>query len=123
VVGPGFSSDLAQVWQVPGRSLHSYTPARQPFLRLDNMKTMRTTGKQQAIRNAFWRHGLHTTPKVVVHALRELGIFVDETLVRQVQFEMLKEITEPRAGKLSRPVPLRAVRRRPRSFPGRQGRG
>jgi hypothetical protein len=81
------------------------------------MMTMRTTGKKRAIRNALFRLGLHTTPKAVVHALMQQGIPVDEELVRQVRFEILKEMTGARAGEVSRPVSLPGVRRCPKGFP------
>jgi hypothetical protein len=80
---------------------------------------MRTTGKKRAIRNSFYRLGLHTTPKAVTHALRQQGIPVAEQLVRQVRIEMLKETTTERVGKASIPVSSPAVRRRPQRFPGR----
>jgi hypothetical protein len=54
--------------------------------------------------------------------LSQQGILVDEELVRQVHFEMLRETTRARTGKVSRPVTSPPVRRRPQGFPGRQGR-
>jgi hypothetical protein len=86
---------------------------------VNKMTTMRTTDEKQAIRNALFRLGLHTTPKGVVDALREQGIQVDETLVRQVRIELVRETTGARLVKAARPVALRAVRRRPQGFPGR----
>jgi hypothetical protein len=80
---------------------------------------MRATGTKRAIRNAIFRLGLHATPKMVVHALREQGVMVDEALVRDVRFEMLKESTGATVGKASRPVQAQVVRRRPRAFPRR----
>jgi hypothetical protein len=80
---------------------------------------MRTAGKKRAIRNAFFRIGLHTTPKAVVHALAQQGIVVDEELVRLVRFGLLKETTNDRFAKVPRPVTSPAVRRRPQEFPGR----
>jgi len=84
------------------------------------MTTMRTIGKKRAIRNAFYRLGLHITPRVVVEALAQQGIKVDEELVRQVRFDMLKESTRGRVATVSRPIPLPAVRRCPKGFPGRR---
>jgi hypothetical protein len=78
---------------------------------------MRTTRKRRAIRSALYRLGLHATPQAVLLALREQGVVVGEALVRQVRFEMLKECTGARAGKVSRPVQSPAVRRRPQGFP------
>ena len=78
---------------------------------------MRTTGKKRAIRNAFFRLGLHTPPKGIVDALAQQGIQVNEQLVRQVHFELRKETTEARTAKVHRPVPPPAVRRRPQGFP------
>ena len=78
---------------------------------------MRTTGKKRAIRDAFYRLGLHSTPKDVVDALREQGIQVDEELVRLVRIELRKETTEARTAKVHRMVPPPAVRRRPQGFP------
>ena len=82
---------------------------------------MRTTSKKRAIRNALYRLGLHTTPKGVVDALEQQGILVDAELVRQVRFELLKETTGARIGKVARAVPSPAVRRCPKGFPGRRG--
>lgn len=73
-------------------------------------------GKRQAIRNAFYRLGLHVTPKGVVHALAQQGILVDEQLVRQVRFEMLKQTTGERPTRVSRPTFSGPVRR-PQGFP------
>jgi hypothetical protein len=84
---------------------------------------MRTTGKRQAIRNALFRLGLQTPPKVVVHALAQQGVQVSEELVRQVRVELLKEATRATAVRVPRPVPLPAVRRCPQGFPGRRGTG
>jgi hypothetical protein len=78
---------------------------------------MRTTGAKRAIRNTFFRLGLHATPKQVAHALKEQGVQVDEGLVRQVRIEMLKETTGTRVGKAFRPVQSPVVRRRPQGFP------
>ena len=80
---------------------------------------MRTTGTKRAVRNAFYRLGMHAPSKAVVQALREQGIVVNEELVRQVRFEMLKENSGARAGKATRPVRSPAVRRRPQGFPKR----
>jgi hypothetical protein len=77
------------------------------------------SSKRQAIRNTFYRLGLHTTAKAVVHALREQGIQVDEELVRQVRIKLVKETSGARIGKSTKPVPSPAVRRRPQGFPER----
>jgi hypothetical protein len=82
---------------------------------------MRTAGTKRTIRSAFFCLGLHATPKAVAHALRQQGIQVDEELVPQVRFEMLKQTTQARAAKAARPVQPPAVRRRPQGFPGRRG--
>ena len=81
---------------------------------------MRTTGKKRAIRHTFFRLGLHTTPKNIVDALAQQGVLVDEELVRQVRFELLKKATQARAGELTRPGPSPAMRRRPQGFPGQR---
>jgi hypothetical protein len=83
---------------------------------------MRTTGTKRAIRIAFFRLGLHTTSKAIVEALAKQGIPVTEELVCIVRIEMLKKTTRANAGKVARPVPPPAVRRRPQAFPGRRGR-
>ena len=75
---------------------------------------MFTTGKKQAFRNAIFRLGLHATPMAVVHALAQQGIEVNEELVRQVRFGMLKESAEVWAGKVAGPVS--EVRRCPKGF-------
>jgi hypothetical protein len=74
------------------------------------------------IQNAYYRLGMHTKPKAVVQALAEQGVVVEEELVQLVQFELLKEATTGRVARVSRPVPPRAVRRRPQGFPGRSRR-
>jgi hypothetical protein len=84
---------------------------------------MRTAGKKRAIRNALSRLGLHATPKAVVQALGWQGVRVTEELVRLVRFEMLAVTTRARISKVPRPVPPPAVRRCPKGFPGRRGRG
>jgi hypothetical protein len=83
---------------------------------------MRTASKERAIRNAFFRLGLHATPKEIVQALGEQGVEVEEELVRQVRLDMLNESTKAGDSKVTRPVPSPGVRRRPQDFPGRQGR-
>jgi hypothetical protein len=80
---------------------------------------MNPTTKKKAIRHAFFRLGLHTKPKGVVHALAQQGIAVDEEFVREVRIELLKETTDHKPAKASRPFRSPAVRRRPQRFPGR----
>ena len=80
---------------------------------------MGTPDNRRAIRNAFYRLGLHTAPKAIAHALLEQGVLVDEGLVRQVRFEMVKEAARGKVGKVARRVTVPAVRRRPRGFPER----
>jgi hypothetical protein len=46
---------------------------------------MRTAGTKRAIRNAFYRLGLHTTPKAIARGLREQGVLVDEGFVRAIR--------------------------------------
>jgi hypothetical protein len=52
---------------------------------------MRTTGKQQAIRTAFYRFGLHGMPNGVAQDLAQHRVQIDEEHVRHMNFEMLKE--------------------------------
>jgi hypothetical protein len=80
---------------------------------------MRTTGTKRTIRNAFFRLGLHATPKAVAHALAQQGVQVDEEFVRRVRFEMLKESTGARNTEVPGALPSPAVRRRPQGFPRR----
>jgi hypothetical protein len=80
---------------------------------------MHTNSRKQAIRNAFFRLGLHATPPAVVQALLRQGIRVSEELVRQVRIELLKETTMERTAEVPRPVPSPGVRRCPKGFPGR----
>ena len=84
---------------------------------------MRTTGKKRAVRKALVRLGLHATAKAIAHALAQQGVRVSEELVRQVKFELVKETTGPRVAKASRPVMSPGVRRCPKGFPGRRGKG
>ena len=83
---------------------------------------MRTTGKKGAIRNAFSPRPAHYA-KGVVNALAQQGVVVDEELVRQVKFELVKGTTGARVAKDSRPLPSPAVCRRPQGFPGRRDQG
>jgi hypothetical protein len=78
---------------------------------------MRTSTTKRAIRNIFFRLGLHTKPKAVVHALRERGIQVDEQLIQQVHFALLKESHRASIGRVYSPVPSPTARRRPQGFP------
>jgi hypothetical protein len=80
---------------------------------------MRTRSKEPAIRNAFYRLGLHATPKAIVQALKQQGIGVDEELVWRVQFEMLKATTRAKVAKLSKQLSSPTVRRHPKGFPRR----
>jgi hypothetical protein len=97
--------------------------SRQVGQQVSKMTTMRTTGKKRAIRNAFFRLGLHAMPKAVVDALAQQGVLVEQELVRQVKFELVKETTGARVAKASRAVTSPGVRRRPKGFPGRRGNG
>jgi hypothetical protein len=83
---------------------------------------MRTPNTKRAIKNAFFRLGLHATPKGVVHALAQGGVQVEEELVRLVRYEMLKETTRKKAAEVSTPVTSPALRRYPKVFPRRDGR-
>jgi hypothetical protein len=83
------------------------------------IKWRHATSTRRAIRNTFYRVGLHTKPKRIVHILAQQGVRVSEELVRQVRFEMLNETAGKRFAGVSRPVPSPAVRRRPQGFPGR----
>ena len=80
---------------------------------------MRTTSMKRAIRNAFYRLGLHATPKGVVHVLAQQGVRLSEEVVRQVRFEILNETAGERFAGVSRPVRSPAVRWRPQGFPER----
>jgi hypothetical protein len=80
---------------------------------------MRTTSMKRAIRNAFYRLGLHATPKGVVHVLAQQGVRLSEEVVRQVRFEILNETAGERFAGVSKPVPSPAVRRRPQGLPRR----
>jgi hypothetical protein len=75
--------------------------------------------KTQAIRYAFFCLGLHTPAKGVVDVLAQQGIQVNEELVRQVRFELLKESTKGSVAKVSRPAGSTRVRHRPQGFPRR----
>jgi hypothetical protein len=81
---------------------------------------MRTTARKQAIRAAFFRLGLHTTPKAILRALAQQDLQVDEQLVHQVRIELVREMTATSAVNVFSPVSFRAVRRRPQGFPSRR---
>jgi hypothetical protein len=74
------------------------------------------TSLNDAIRNALFRHALQTTAKGIVDALAQQGIQVDERVVRQVGFKLLKKTTEARVRKVSWPGQTPAVRC-PQGFP------
>ncbi len=84
------------------------------------MTPMRTTGTKRAMRNAFLRLRLHTTAKGVVRALLRQGVRVDEELVRQVRFEMLKETAGARVVAVPKLIPSSAVRRSPKALTRRR---
>jgi hypothetical protein len=73
--------------------------------------------KAVAIRRTFHRLGLQAKPKEIVQVLADQGIQVGEELVRQVRIEMLKETTDKKPPKVSRPMPTKI--RRPQGFPRR----
>src|SRR5262245_45185438 len=79
---------------------------------------MRTTNSKRAIRGAFYRLGLHSTPDGVLDALQKHGVHVTEELVRQVRFEMVKRRKSTTRFRRRRPG-IRRRRPRPRARPSR----
>jgi hypothetical protein len=84
---------------------------------------MRKISKKQAVRNTFFRLGLHAGPKEVAQALEQLGVQVDEEFVRVLRVELLKETTRGAVAKGVRPVVSPVARRCPKGFPRRRGQG
>ena len=69
--------------------------------------------KKRAIRNVFFRLGLHARPKEVINTLERDGVQVNEELVRLVRIELLKVIARRGHAGLPRKAPSPAVRRCP----------
>ena len=79
--------------------------------------------QKRAIRNVFFRLGLHARPKEVINTLERDGVQVNEELVRLVRIELLKNIARGGHAGLPRKAPSPAVRRCPKGFPQRRYQG
>jgi hypothetical protein len=76
--------------------------------------------KTRAIQNALARLGMQARPAQVVAALADIGIFVNEALVRQVRVEMLKQAAKVERQQVRTPQVERPQVRRPPKLPPRR---
>jgi hypothetical protein len=84
---------------------------------------VRKISKKRAIKNAFFRLGLHARPKEVVNTVERDGVQVNEELVRLVRIELLKDMTRGGHAGLPSKAPSPARRRCPKGFPQRRYHG
>jgi hypothetical protein len=78
------------------------------------------TSKTRAIQNALARLGMQASPAQVVAALADIGIVVNEALVRQVRVEMLKQAAKVERQQVRTPQIERPQVRRPPKVPPRR---
>ena len=78
------------------------------------------TSKARAIQNALARLGMQASPEQVVAALADLGIFVNEALVRQVKMRMLKRVSQVERQQVKASTAERPQVRRPQKVPPRR---
>ena len=77
--------------------------------------------RARAIQNALARLGMQARPAQVVAALADIGIVVNEALVRQVRVEMLKQAAKVERQLVRTPQIERPQVRRPPKLPPRRG--
>jgi hypothetical protein len=78
------------------------------------------TSKTRAIQNALARLGMQASPEQVVAALADLGIFVNEALVRQAKMRMLKRAAQAERQQVKALTAERPQVRRPPKMPLRR---
>ena len=76
--------------------------------------------KTRAIQNALARLGMQARPPQVVAALADIGIVVNEALVRQVRVKMLKQAAKVERQQVRTPQIERPQVRRPPKLPPRR---
>jgi NAD(P)H-dependent FMN reductase len=76
--------------------------------------------RARAIQNVLARLGMQASPAQVVAALADIGIVVNEVLVRQVRVEMLKQAAKVERQLVGRPQIERPQVRRPPKLPPRR---
>jgi hypothetical protein len=76
--------------------------------------------KTRAIQNALARLGMQARPAQVVAALADIGIVVNEVLVRQVRVELLKQAAKVERQRVKTPEAQRPQVRRPPKLPPRR---
>jgi hypothetical protein len=76
--------------------------------------------RTRAIQNALARLGMQASPMQVVAALADIGIVVNEALVRQVKVEMLKRAAKVEWQQVKTPQVERPQVRRPPKLPPRR---
>ncbi len=78
------------------------------------------TSKTRAIQNVLARLGMQASAALVVAALAEFGIDVDEGLVRRVKVEMLKQAAKTERQRVKSPTIERPQVRCPPKVPPRR---
>jgi hypothetical protein len=78
------------------------------------------TSKTRVIQNALARLGMQARPEQVVAALADIGIVVNEALVRQVRVELLKQAAKVQRQQVRTPQVERPQVRRPPKLPPRR---
>ena len=76
--------------------------------------------RTRAIQNALARLGMQARPAQVVAALADIGIVVNEALVRQVRVKMLKQAAKVERQQVRTPQIERPQVRRPPKLPPRR---
>jgi hypothetical protein len=76
--------------------------------------------RTRAIQNALTRLGMQARPAQVVAALADIGIVVNEALVRQVRVEMLKRAAKVERHQVRTPQVERPQARHPPKVPPRR---
>ena len=76
--------------------------------------------RTRAIQNALARLGMQASPMQVVAALADIGIVVNEALVRQVRVKMLKQAAKVERQQVRTPQIDRPQVRRPPKLPPRR---
>jgi hypothetical protein len=76
--------------------------------------------RARAIQNALARLGMQARPAQVVAALADIGIVVNEALVRQVRVEMLNQAAKVERQQVRTPQIERPQVRRPPKLPPRR---
>lgn len=84
------------------------------------MRRGQGNSRARAIQNALARLGMQARPAQVVATLADIGIVVNEALVRQVRVEMLKQAAKVERQQVKTPQIKRPQVRRPPKLPPRR---